>query len=65
MFFARKSELEDLKAELQAEIVRLSRDVAHAVGDMDAALDLVSRDAAKRLAAQDARIAKLEGRSDG
>ena len=65
MFFARKSELEDLKAELQAEIVRLSRDVAHAVGDMDAALDLVSRDAAKRLAEQDARIAKLEGRSDG
>lgn len=52
--------LEQMKADLERQIVVLSRQMAHAIGDFDVALECVAREVDARLKDMDSRVAKLE-----
>ena len=53
-------DLKDLKKKVDDEIVRLSRQAAHSMGDLDAAIDCVAREADKRIKALEKRVDELE-----
>lgn len=62
----------DLKTEVDEEIANLSRQAAHAIGDLDAAIECVARESDRRLKRHDKdiealqrRVDKLEGKPDG
>jgi hypothetical protein len=53
-------DLKDLKKKLEDEIVRLSRQAAHSMGDLDAAIDCVAKEADRRFRAIEKRLEQLE-----
>lgn len=53
-------DLKDLKKKVDDEIVRLSRQVAHSMGDLDAAIDCVAKEADKRIKVLEKRVEALE-----
>ena len=53
-------DLKELKKKVDDEIVRLSRQAAHSMGDLDAAIDCVAKEADKRIKALEKRIENLE-----
>jgi len=63
---------EDLKAEVDKSLVYVSRQMAHAVCDLDAAIECVAREADRRLKRHDKdieslqrRVSALEGKPNG
>jgi hypothetical protein len=53
-------DLKDLKKKLEDEIVRLSRQAAHSMGDLDATIDCVAKEADRRFRAIEKRLEQLE-----
>lgn len=55
-------DLDQVKKDLEKQIVAVGRNAAHAMGDLDAAIDCVAKESDKRLKDLDRRVSKLENR---
>ena len=56
-------ELKQIKEELDRELQNVSRQAAHSMMDLDAALSVLSAEMNRRLVLLEARVSKLEARA--